>query len=336
MHPEDLCSLICNILSADYSENGRGFVIDEQNLTKLISDTTSILDYEPAFLELSGAFRIVGDIHGDIVSLMRIFDEFGYPSTKNRFLFLGDYVDRGKHSIEVLELLFALKLLFPTSLYMLKGNHECTDICSNYGFRAECGKRSTQAVFAAFCEAFAALPVCAVIGEKAFCVHGGISPRMKSKAVLGEIEKCDIPEPDSIVADMLWSDPSEDVPKYGQSKRTIGHIYGAEAVGEILEMLDVFVVIRAHESIDSGFDSKFGVITVFSSADYCGTGNTAAALTIPDDAMLESDIEIELFRPLMKKKFVPKVPSFLRVPIADPLSFDDISLDTHLIETLCS
>ena len=336
MQPEDLCLLISKLLSADYSEKGKGFVLNEQSLSRLISDTTSIFDYEPAFLELDGTFNIIGDLHGDIVSLLRIFDHFGYPSSKNRFLLLGDYVDRGKFSIEVLELLFSLKLLYPNSIYLLKGNHECTDICSNYGFRQECLKRSTHAVFEAFCEAFSSLPICATIGNKAFCVHGGISPQIKSKKNLEELEKCDIPEPKSIIADMLWSDPSDDVAKFGPSKRIIGHVFGSEAAAKIMDLLDVFVIIRAHESIETGFDSKFGVITVFSTADYCGMGNTAAALTLPDDANLESDIEIELFRPLMKKKFLPKVPEFIRLQLADPIQFDEIALNSHIVETLCS
>ena len=336
MDPEDLCSLIRNIITANYNENGKGYVLNESKLLSLISQITALLDCEPALLQLDGTFKIVGDLHGDIISLLRIFDKFGYPSADNRYLFLGDYVDRGNNSLEVLELLFALKLLFPTYLFMLKGNHECTDICSHYGFLSECKKRSTEQVFSAFCETFVSLPICAILSQRALCVHGGISQYIKSKGTLERLEKCDIPEPDSIVADILWSDPSDDVNEYGPSKRQIGHVFGPKAVSDICEMLDVFVVIRAHEFAEAGYETNFGVMTVFSSADYCGQGNTAAVLTVSEDAMIESEIEIDLIRPLIKTKFHPAIPHFVSIPIHDSISIDDISLDVCLAQSLCS
>ena len=299
MNTDDLYSLVRGVLTAEY-DKGHGYVLEESKLLNLISNTMCLMDSEPSLLELDGTFNVVGDLHGDIISLLRIFNELDYPSEHNKFLFLGDYVDRGKYSIEVLELLYALKLLFPTSVYLLKGNHECTDICSHYGFLTECKKRSTEQVFSAFCESFVSLPICAILKERAFCVHGGISPKLKSKESLKKIEKCDIPEPNSLVCDMLWSDPSDEINDFGPSKRQIGKVFGENAVSKVLEMLDVFVIIRAHEFADAGFESKNNVITVFSSADYCEENNTAAVLTVPDDAMMESEINFVFIRPFRK------------------------------------
>ena len=331
----DLRSLIRSILSANY-KSGNGFVMPECKLISLINHVSTIFDGEPALLELDGDYKIIGDIHGDIISLLRFFEECGYPSENNHFLFLGDYVDRGKHSIEVLELLFALKTLFPTSIYMLKGNHECSDVCSTYGFHSECLERSTEDVFGAFCTSFSKLPIAAVLRGRAFCVHGGISPLMKTKDDIANIKKCDIPELDSIVADMLWSDPSESVDMFGESSRTIGYKFGWEAAAKILDMLDVFTIIRAHEFVEYGYQEMFDVITVFSAIDYCGQGNDGAFLSIACDATLTQDIEFNVLRPLMKKRFVPSIPHFLDETMHESLSLDEITLSDLITSTVCN
>ncbi len=120
-------------------------------------------------------FLISGDVHGQYRDLLRIFNSGGLPS-KQQYLFLGDYVDRGKNSLECIMLLFCFKIKYPTSFFMLRGNHECSYINRLYGFYDECKRRCNLKVFKIFVDVFNVLPVAAVINKRIICMHGGLSP----------------------------------------------------------------------------------------------------------------------------------------------------------------
>merc|ERR1712007_7721 len=94
------------------------------------------------------------------------------------YLFLGDYVDRGKKSMETIWLLFAYKIKFPENFFLLRGNHETPSISRIYGFFDECKRRYDIKLWKDFCDVFNYLPVCAVIDDRIICMHGGLSPDM--------------------------------------------------------------------------------------------------------------------------------------------------------------
>ena len=131
-----------------------------------------------------------------------------YPPEKN-YLFLGDYVDRGKQSIETISLLFAYKIKYPENFFLLRGNHECSSVNRIYGFFDECKRRYNIKIWKNFIDCFNCLPIAAVIDDSIFCCHGGLSPELIFvNQIKNIIRPTDVPEY-GMLCDILWSDPSE-------------------------------------------------------------------------------------------------------------------------------
>jgi diadenosine tetraphosphatase ApaH/serine/threonine PP2A family protein phosphatase len=256
---------------------------------RLIDETTAVLRSEPALLSLGGSFVVVGDLHGSIDDLLQIFSTFDYPPAQS-YLFLGDYVDRGTNSIEVLLVLYALKVLFPDRIYLLRGNHECEAITRTYGFKKECRtffeKRRT---YTRFCDSFTHLPVAAVVNSKIFCVHGGLSPNIDYISEMNfQIKKPIRDIGTSLAEHLLWSDPSDDIDLFAPSPRGLGCLFGPKATEQFLQDNGLALIVRAHQFCEGGAKLIFdGCLTVFSASDYCGCGNTAAVVHIHEDGSIK-------------------------------------------------
>jgi hypothetical protein len=108
-----------------------------------------------------------------------LFEYGGFPPEAN-YLFLGDYVDRGKQSLETICLLLAYKIKYPENFFVLRGNHECASINRIYGFYDECKRRYNIKLWKTFTDCFNCLPIAAIIDEKIFTMHGGLSPDLNS------------------------------------------------------------------------------------------------------------------------------------------------------------
>lgn len=235
---------------------------------------------EKSLVEVSAPVNICGDIHGQYYDLIRIFEYAGYPPQK-KYVFLGDYVDRGKHSLETIALLFAYKIKYPKQVILLRGNHECAAITHQYGFFNDCKEQFDVELWKHFIRVFNVLPIAAVVSGKIFCVHGGISPEMTSiEQVNGIRRPTDIPEI-GLLADLMWCDPNPDVEAWDYpNSRGAGYTFGKQSVSRFLKNNGLDLLCRGHQVVRNGYEFKFGkkMVTLFSAPNYTGQYNNSGAI----------------------------------------------------------
>lgn len=336
MEASNIKRVISSIISSRVNPS-EALHVSPDEVSSIAMIAGSVLEHEPAVLQLTGDYVIVGDIHGNINTLLRILEKYNYPPN-TRFLFLGDYVDRGMNSIEVITLLFALKILFPDHIYLIRGNHECAALSQAYGFKTECYRRAcTYEMYVSIVEQFEHLPICAIMNETTFCVHGGISKSINSIDDIYNIPKGGRDPFEGIVSDLLWSDPTEEVLDYQSSPRRCGMIFGYDALTEFLSKTGLKQVIRSHENCDLGFNFPFGkdvgLVTIFSSCDYCESLNDAGVLNLVTNRPLDES-SIGIFQPIVGKKLKMRrilMPPWLIEETAPPLkSLDDSKFASSL------
>ena len=172
------------LLNSSYKPN-KLINLQEHEITWLCSKARNVFISQPVFLELDAPIKICGDTHGQYYDLIRLFEFGGYPPESN-YLFLGDYVDRGKQSLETICLLLAYKIKYPENFFLIRGNHESASINRIYGFYDECKRRYSIKLWKIFTDCFNCLPIAALISDKILCMHGGLSPELTS---LDQIKK---------------------------------------------------------------------------------------------------------------------------------------------------
>jgi len=266
-------------------------------ITKTAGD---IFMSQPALLELEAPVTVVGDIHGQYHDLLRLFDFGGFPPESN-YLFLGDYVDRGKQSLETIILLLVYKIKYPENFFMLRGNHECAAITRIYGFYDECKRRYSIKVWKMFCDLFNKLPFCATIDDKIFCVHGGLSPELTNLEQVKNISRpTDVPD-HGMVCDFMWADPDIYIAGWAESDRGVSYIFGPDIVTNFLKKHDFDVVVRAHQVVAEGYEFSAGrkLVTLFSAPNYCGEFDNAGALMVVEENL---EVTFKVLKPVKGKK----------------------------------
>jgi serine/threonine-protein phosphatase PP1 catalytic subunit len=281
-----LDQLIQRFSQAETMKRNAPVKIEHTELMWLCVEAIKKLKKEPMLLLLSGPLTILGDIHGQFYDLLEFFKLGGRPPTTN-YLFLGDYVDRGANSIETFSYLLALKAKYPNNIWLLRGNHETPDICRIYGFYDECRRRYNDLLWSKFTEVFRYLPLAAVISDRIFCVHGGLSPRLHSPNDIAKIPPLlDVPD-NGLVADLLWADPSSEHTGFLESDRGPAYTFGPDAAQKFLEDNELDLICRGHQVVMPGYEFPFedhSVLTVFSAPDYCQEfGNRGAMLRVDKD-----------------------------------------------------
>ncbi|XP_007015659.2 PREDICTED: serine/threonine-protein phosphatase BSL3 [Theobroma cacao] len=273
----------------------RQFFLDCNEIADLCDSAERIFSTEPSVLQLKAPIKIFGDLHGQFGDLMRLFDEYGAPSTAGDiayidYLFLGDYVDRGQHSLETITLLLALKVEYPNNVHLIRGNHEAADINALFGFRIECiermGERDGIWAWHRINRLFNWLPLAALIEKKIICMHGGIGRSINHVEQIENLQRPITMEAGSIVLmDLLWSDPTENDSVEGLRPNARGPglvTFGPDRVMEFCNNNDLQLIVRAHECVMDGFErfAQGHLITLFSATNYCGTANNAGAILV--------------------------------------------------------
>ncbi|XP_078442742.1 serine/threonine-protein phosphatase BSL2 homolog isoform X2 [Wolffia australiana] len=273
----------------------RQFFLDCNEIADLCDSSERIFSSEPSVLKIKAPVKIFGDLHGQFGDLMRLFDEYGAPSTAGDiayidYLFLGDYVDRGQHSLEIITLLLALKVEYPHNVHLIRGNHEAADINALFGFRIECiermGERDGIWAWHRINRLFNWLPLAALIEKKIICMHGGIGRSINHIDQIENLQRPITMEAGSVVLmDLLWSDPTENDSVEGLRPNARGPglvTFGPDRVMEFCTNNDLQLIVRAHECVMDGFErfAQGHLITLFSATNYCGTANNAGAILV--------------------------------------------------------
>ncbi|KAI9311253.1 Metallo-dependent phosphatase-like protein [Dichotomocladium elegans] len=280
---------------------------------------------QPSLIELNPPVKVLGDIHGQYHDLLRLFDMGGFPPESN-YLFLGDYVDRGKQSLETILLLFCYKIKYPENFFILRGNHECANVTRVYGFYDECKRRTSIKTWKTFIDAFNTLPIAGLVAGKIFCVHGGLSPSLNALDDVRNIMRpTDVPEY-GLLNDLLWSDPSDTTDDWEDSERGVSYCFGKRIVNEFLAKFDLDLICRAHMVVEDGYEffNDRSLVTVFSAPNYCGEfDNFGAIMSVSEELLCSFELLTPTDHPSQKLSTLRGKGRRPRQVFMKPMSHDD-------------
>lgn len=272
------------LLSRNAADPNAAFLVPRfqvKTLLDLTDEAIKVLNNAKPLIKINDDVVIVGDIHGNLPDLLRIFNYFGLPP-KTKYLFLGDYVDRGSFSLNCISLLLAFLCKYPESVFLIRGNHETRSVNSKYGFQKEImDTYDSFELWEKFNDVFDYLPLAGLLQNKYFCVHGGLSPTLKHIDDLMNVQ-LPLKEIDNQTMDLLWSDPCNGLSCFDANERGRGCQFGYAAVRDFAHENKITKVIRGHQCVFRGVEVSLCelVVTVFSSSYYTPNGNKCAALIL--------------------------------------------------------
>ena len=305
----DIDSLIDKLLNAGFSgKRTKNVCLKNSEIELICASAREIFLSQPSLLELAPPVKVVGDVHGQYHDLIRIFSKCGFPP-KTNYLFLGDYVDRGKQSLETILLLLCYKIKYPENFFLLRGNHECANVTRVYGFYDECKRRCNIKTWKLFIDTFNTLPIAAIVAGKIFCVHGGLSPVLNSMDEIRNIARpTDVPD-FGLLNDLLWSDPADTINEWEDNERGVSYVFSKVAINKFLSKFNFDLVCRAHMVVEDGYEffNDRTLVTVFSAPNYCGEfDNWGAVMGVLEDLLcsfeLLDPLDSTALKQVMKKE----------------------------------
>ncbi|KAL3440865.1 Metallo-dependent phosphatase-like protein [Aspergillus insuetus] len=252
--------------------------IPEQDIRNLCTDAKKIFLAQPMLLELTGPIEVVGGIYGQYADLLRIFQRSGYPPEAN-YLFLGNYVDYGAESIEVICLVLAYKIRYPENFLLLRGSHETARATRNSRFYDECTRRYSTDLWTTFIDLFDCMPVAASIDQQIFCVHGGLSPDLRSMEQIRRIVRPTDISASGLLFDLLRSNPDRHTVGWKTHDETGGLAFGPDVVSQFLHIHDMGLIVRGHDIVEDGYEflAKRHLVTLCSVVNVVAEDGSKAA-----------------------------------------------------------
>lgn len=303
--------LISILMGHQHQHQSSSHVVEKELLAikcmALIEEAKRIISEQPVLINVPRPAKIFGDVHGQFRDLLFLFHEYGFPDSRDcgdietvSYVFNGDFVDRGAHQLETVILLFALKVAFPSRVFLNRGNHEFRDMNKAYGFENTCRNFFSNAdwgshIYDQIHEVFDYLPIGCLVAERIFVTHGGIGD---GKFTLDQARQVERPIKSStanpIVHACMWSDPNDgnesSVATLGISKGSRGLksvVFGRDCTTAFCERNNIDLVIRSHQFVKEGF--KIGhqghILTVFSARNYNNdmAENDSALIVVTSD-----------------------------------------------------
>jgi diadenosine tetraphosphatase ApaH/serine/threonine PP2A family protein phosphatase len=272
---------------------GRGSLIGEEDVSRIFDKLNEILVREDNAVQVRSPVTICGDIHGQYEDLLELFRTAGYDPLNpddQRFIFMGDYVDRGKYSLNTVLLLSILKIQHPDRIFLLRGNHESRAVTQQYGFHNEIMLNYGHAGLHQKCmEAFDLMPVAALTDGDVVSLHGGLSPELVFVEDILQFKRLiEIPEK-GLLADLTWSDPDENGSvTWRRNIRGAGFIFGREPTLRFNHLNRLKFITRSHQVVRDGFkwyytdnDDKLPqgpLVNVWSAPRYAGRDENIASI----------------------------------------------------------
>lgn len=290
----------------------RGQILHEQYVYQILHQARAVLKTLPncnnVNLSSLGHVTVVGDLHGQLADLLHIFNKNGLPSASNAFVFNGDFVDRGKYSIEVFLLLLVALILYPNSIFLNRGNHEDIILNRNFTFLNEVKEKyptCSGPLLDLFKHVFSLLPLYSLIEtgiHRIIVMHGGISHRIR----LSQLESLPRSQYWSVmfrpqsrtgnntltseedneynqIQDLLWCDPDPNHQARGcrhNPERGTAFYFAADTTQQFLQKYGLSMIIRSHQVKPEGYEYRHEgrVLTIFSASNYCGQNNAGAVI----------------------------------------------------------